>query len=274
MPEDTSTTTPATRWDGRRVGKATRRDAILNSVASVLSSGRLSTLTMQDIADELGITKGNLYYYFTDKQDILYQCHMRAMDASLEALRRARQARGSPGERLQQLLAGHIVGILKDGLGSVLLTDLENLRPENRDVYVARRDEFERGVRKLIEEGMKAGEFHCDDSLLAGFSMLGSINWITKWFRADGRLGVNDVAVGMSRFLMGALYCPPDMIPAPVEPAPEAEDAPPSKVKAGVKAGRPAKTPTKAASRTPTKAATRTASRPKGGEAGRKAGKP
>lgn len=139
-------------------------------------------------------------------------------------------ARARPGARpangCSSLLAGHIVGILKDGLGSVLLTDLENLRPENRDVYVARRDEFERGVRKLIEEGMKAGEFHCDDSLLAGFSMLGSINWITKWFRADGRLGVNDVAVGMSRFLMGALYCPPDMIPAPVEPAPEAEDAP------------------------------------------------
>ncbi|RZS80873.1 TetR/AcrR family transcriptional regulator [Pigmentiphaga kullae] len=264
MPEDTSNTTPAARWDGRRVGKATRRDAILNSVASVLSSGRLSTLTMQDIADELGITKGNLYYYFTDKQDILYQCHMRAMDASLEALRRARQAKGSPGERLQQLLAAHIVGILKDGLGSVLLTDLENLRPENRDVYVARRDEFERGVRKLIEEGMKAGEFHCDDSLLAGFSMLGAINWITKWFRADGRLSVDDVAAGMSRFLMGALYCPPGMIPALVAAPPEADAPPPAKAKA--KAARPAKTAAKAAAKA--------APGPRRGEAGRKAAKP
>jgi len=258
MPEDSSNTIPAARWDGRRVGKATRRDAILNSVASVLSSGRLSTLTMQDIADELGITKGNLYYYFTDKQDILYQCHMRAMDASLEALHRARQAKGSPGQRLQQLLTDHIVGILKDGLGSVLLTDLENLRPENRDIYVARRDEFERGVRKLIEEGMKAGEFHCDDSLLAGFSMLGAINWITKWFRADGRLTVPEVAAGMSRFLMGALYCPPDMLAPPIAPEPETAAAPPSRAKAG----RPAKTGAKAASK------------PRRGAAGPKVGQP
>ena len=241
MPTNSFKSPPASRWDGRRVGKATRRDAILNSVASVLSSGRLSTLTMQDIADELGITKGNLYYYFADKQDILYQCHMRAMDASMKALHRAQAEEGSPGERLQQLLTDHIVGILKDGLGSVLLTDLENLRPEHREVYVERRDEFERGVRKLIEEGMKAGEFHCPDSLLAGFSILGAINWITKWFRADGRLSVDEVAMGMSRFLMGALYCPQTLIPA--QSAPNPEEGVPTRPK--LKANRASKAVTK-----------------------------
>ena len=197
------------RWDGRKVGKESRRESILSSVGSFLSSGRLSSLTMQDIANELGITKGNLYYYFTDKQDILYQCHMRAMESSMRALLRAHASDLPLDTRLHQLLVDHVTGILKDGLGSVLLTDLESLHPEQRDAYVTKRDEFERGVRAMIEEGMRTGLFHCDESQLAGFAMLGSINWITKWFHPDGRLSVEEVAYGISDFLMAGLYCPP-----------------------------------------------------------------
>ncbi|WP_160142283.1 TetR/AcrR family transcriptional regulator [Pigmentiphaga humi] len=216
------------RWDGRKVGRDSRRDAILSSVGSVLSNGRLSSLTMQDIAAELGITKGNLYYYFTDKQDIIYQCHMRAMEASMLALARAQQSAERPGPRLRQLLSEHVSGILKDGLGSVLLTDLESLHPDQRKSYVALRDTFERGVRAIIEEGVAAGDFHCSDTRLAGFVLLGAINWIPKWFRPEGALSADSIAQGVSELLMGTLCCPPGARPA-AQPAPGADAAAPQK---------------------------------------------
>ena len=77
------------RWNGSPGLKGHRREAILRSVANVLRNSRLSSLTIQHIADELGMTKGNLYYYFKDKQDILYHCHMRSMEISLRALGRS-----------------------------------------------------------------------------------------------------------------------------------------------------------------------------------------
>ena len=164
----------AVRWNGAPGLKGQRRETILRSVANVLRNSGLSSLTIQEIADELGMTKGNLYYYFKDKQDILYQCHMRCMDISLRALKQAMAADGTAGEKLRILLVGHIHGMLDDGFGSILQTDLESFWPAQRKQYVSKRDQLERGVRSLIEDGLRSGEFECDNVKLAGFSILGA----------------------------------------------------------------------------------------------------
>jgi AcrR family transcriptional regulator len=42
-----------------------RRDAIMRGLNTVLRArGRPGALRMQDVADHLGLVKGNLYYYF------------------------------------------------------------------------------------------------------------------------------------------------------------------------------------------------------------------
>lgn len=193
------------RWIGRTVSKGSRRDAILQSVGIVLRDSRLSSLTMQDIAVELGITKGNLYYYFKDKQDILFQCHMRCMDLSLTALHDIQSGSCDTIEPLRTLLVRHITGMVENGFGSVLLTDLDNLTPIQRSLYVARRDEFEAGVRKLIEAGVRRGIYECDDIKLASLAMLGAINWLPKWYRPEGALAPHEVAARLADFLMRAL---------------------------------------------------------------------
>jgi AcrR family transcriptional regulator len=193
------------RWVGRMVSKGSRRDAILQSVGTVLRDTRLSTLTMKDIACELGITKGNLYYYFEDKQDILFQCHMRCMDLSIDALQDIQAGRSGENEPLHALLVRHIAGMLANGFGSVLLTDLDNLTPLQRSLYVARRDEFEAGVRQLIESGVQRGVYACVDVKLASLAILGAINWLPKWYRPEGFLTAKEVAQGLADFLMKAL---------------------------------------------------------------------
>ena len=196
---------PDSKWIGRMAPKRSRRDAILQSVGTVLRNSRLSCLTMQDVADQLGITKGNLYYYFKSKQDILFQCHMRCMDLSLAALHEIQAAPSRQIDPLQTLLVRHITGMLENGFGGVLLTDLENLTPVQRRHYVARRDEFESGVRQFIDAGVRQGIYVCEDAKLASLIMLGSINWLPKWYRPDGDLAPKELATGIASFLMKSL---------------------------------------------------------------------
>jgi AcrR family transcriptional regulator len=171
-----------------------RRDEILRSLAAVLRERRLSSLKMQDIADRLGLVKGNLYYYFRSKGDIVYHCHLKGMNASLAALEDAERARGSVTLRLRALLVRHVLAIAEDPYGGVVLTDLESLSPAQRRRYVAMRDRFEQGVRRLIAQGVRAGEFRRVDPRLAGFMILGAINWISKWYRPDGELAPREIA--------------------------------------------------------------------------------
>jgi AcrR family transcriptional regulator len=193
------------RWNGLPSPKDDRREAILRSVANVLRNSRLSSLTIKQVADELGMTKGNLYYYFKDKQDILYHCHMRGVENSLRALSDAHALGRSPSEKLRILLVRHIRAIINDGFGSILQTDLENIRSSQRRQYIAKRDELERGVRLLIEDGVRAGEFVCADVKLTGFAILGGINWIPKWYRPSGPFSSDEISENMAEYYLRGL---------------------------------------------------------------------
>lgn len=182
------------RW-GDRTSLDDRRDEILRSLGMVLRQRGFAALKMQDIADQLSMTKGNLYYYFSSKQDLLFHCHMKCMDVSLAALARvAADAAATPAQKLHTLLRLHIAGILEEAYGAVLLTDLEDLVPAQRRQYVARRDRFEQGVRTILADGIAAGAFRALDPRVATFAMLGAINWMPKWYRPDGAWSAQQVA--------------------------------------------------------------------------------
>jgi len=193
------------RWDGVPSLKDHRREAILRSVASILRNSRLSSVTIQDIANELGMTKGNLYYYFKNKREILFYCHMRSMEISLLALHEAIQSYGSPTDKLRILLTHHIRGIVDEGFGASLQTDFESLSVEQRRRCVRKRDEFEAGVRRLIEDGVRLGEFECRNVKLVGFAILGAVNWLPKWYRPGGDFIPQQIAEEMTDYFLRGL---------------------------------------------------------------------
>jgi len=196
-PGQVSLSEAARPWIGRSGSKRSRRDSILHSVGAIL------------IAEALGITKGNLYYYFRDKQDILYQCHMRCMALSLEALTQVQAEREQLPDPLHQLLVAHIEGMAGSPFGGVLLADLDALSATQRRHYIARRDEFEAGVRDLIDHGVARGLYRCEDPKIASLSLLGAINWLPRWYRPEGPLDPAQVARTMADFLMRSLWTHP-----------------------------------------------------------------
>jgi AcrR family transcriptional regulator len=192
------------RWNTGMSVEA-RRDEILRTLGEFLRDRHLSSLKMQDIADRLGMTKGNLYYYFKSKRDILFHCHMKAMQRSLTALEEVQATQASPGDKLHTLLVRHVRSITDDTYSAVLLTDLEMLSQAQRRHYISLRDNFEHGVRSLIEDGIREGEFLPQDVRLAGFAILGAINWISRWYKTRGPSNAEDVATAFADFFCRGL---------------------------------------------------------------------
>ena len=183
-----------------------RRDAIMRGLNTVLRArGRPGALRMQDVADHLGLVKGNLYYYFRSKEELVYHAHVKCVRVSLDALERARASRAGPAERLRTLIIEHILAMTEGEYGAVLLEDIEQLAPAHRRKYVALRDEFEKGVRELIAGGVAQGAFAKQDARTAGFAILGAINWIPKWYRPDGELSARAIADRFADMFLRAL---------------------------------------------------------------------
>lgn len=192
------------RWD-RTASIDERRNEILRSLSQRLRKTKLSKLNVDDIAKDLNLVRGNIYYYFKNKNDIFFHCHMKCMESSLVALDEVAAMEGSAEERLSALLRRHIGVITSSPFGGVLLADISELSSAQRAEYVSLRDRFEEGVRGLISEGIETGRFRAQDVSLAGFTILGAINWVPKWYDADGELSAEAVAAGMADMLVRGL---------------------------------------------------------------------
>ena len=183
-----------------------RRDAIMRGLNTVLRArGRPGALRMQDVADHLGLVKGNLYYYFRSKEELIYHAHVKCVQVSLDALERATASKAPPAERVRTLIVEHILAMTEGEYGAVLLEDIDTLTPAHRRKYVALRDQFEEGVRALIREGIAKGDFVKQDVRTAGFAILGAINWIPKWYRTDGELTARAIAERFGDMFVRAL---------------------------------------------------------------------
>jgi len=160
---------------------------------------------MQEIARALGMRKGNLYYYFENKEAILFFCHDYSLDILLEHLARVEREQAAPDARLRQLIVGFIHMILDDLHGTALTMDLQALSPALFKAIVKKRDRFDRGLRAVIEDGMRKGVFRRGDPKLLTFAILGASNWITRWYDPSGPLHSDRIADAFADYLLAGL---------------------------------------------------------------------
>jgi TetR/AcrR family transcriptional regulator len=191
---------------GRRseISAATRVE-ILKSAAAAFRKLGYHGATVEQIAAALRMKKGNLYYYFKNKEEILFACHEYSHDRLQELLDDAVRSTASAEVKLRRLIHGAVHVILDELHGTALLLDLEALSPGHLKAVVHRRDRFDRGMRLIIEEGMATGAFAPGDPKLLGFAMLGALNWISRWFNPRGPSSSDEIATRFADYLIAGL---------------------------------------------------------------------
>src|SRR4051812_30699193 len=139
--------------------QATTRVDILKSAARAFRKVGYHGATVEQIAAALHMKKGNLYYYFKNKEEILFACHQYSLDQLTRLLEEVEVSDSAPDEKLRQLIVAFVHTILDELHGTALFLQLEALSPAHLKIVIARRDKFEQGVRGLLEDGMKRGAF-------------------------------------------------------------------------------------------------------------------
>ncbi len=170
--------------------------------------------SMEEIAEDLLLTRASLYYYFRDKEEILALCHAVALEAVNEELDRVRAAKLPPERALAELIAAHAKIMVDKFHGTALALEFDALDAKRRAAVVTARDRFERGLREIVSEGIRSGVFRAVDPKLAGFAIFGAINWIARWYRAGGGAEPDEIARTFADlFVRGLLAAPPGSAP-------------------------------------------------------------
>ncbi len=179
-----------------------RRLDILRAAARVFRRRGIAAAGMREIAEAAGLSPGNLYHYFSGKDEILLFCQERTLERMLGAVE---SARGSAGERLRAVLRAHVHSMLDEMEGTVAHLDVESLPARMRARMIERRNDYERALRAIVAAGMQAGEFARGDAALVTRAMLGAVNWTARWYRPDGARSVDEIADGIADYLVKGL---------------------------------------------------------------------
>ncbi len=200
------------------LASADRRIDILKSAAAAFRRRGYHGASVDEIASALEMTKGNLYYYFRNKEEILYACHEYSLDVLLALLDDVRADGSTPDQKLRRLILAFVHLLLDELQATALTIDLQALSPPLLDKIIARRDAFDRGLREIIQQGMDAGTFAAGNPKMVGFAVMGAVNWITKWYDPAGPMTSEAIGQAFADYLVGGLTRMP-ALPTPTAPA-------------------------------------------------------
>ena len=209
----TAKSTPAARpASPRRRGRRRKTEAAASTRVDILKAAakafrRLGYhgATVEEIAAALQMKKGNLYYYFKNKEEILFACHQYSLDRLMQLLDEVNESGRRPEDKLRKLIVAFVHTILDELHGTALFLDLEALTPAHLKTVIARRDRFEHGVRQVLQEGIEQGRFVAADPKLLAFAMFGAVNWIPRWFSPEGRASSQEIAELFAGFFINGL---------------------------------------------------------------------
>ena len=183
-----------------------KREAVLRTAAALFAERGYSATQMGDVAAMLGVTKPTIYYYFRNKEDVIFACFEAGFELIDEALRQNTQDGSMTGaDRLRAVLTAYAKGMTQDfGRCTVRVTTAELSEEARRRVREQKR-RIDGKVRLLVAEAVLDGSIGRCDPKIATFTILGSINGIAVWFRPEGDMTADDAAAAVVEQLFRGL---------------------------------------------------------------------
>jgi len=189
----------------------TRRAEICRTAAQIFRERGYDATSVSDIARALGITKAGLYHYFESKEALLFEITAYGLDRVRDDVIAPVRGMHDPEERLRELLVRHAC-IATHGRGAVaqLVDEVRALPAANRKLLEERMRFYFDLVRDTLKELRAQGRLRNVDPTVAAFGLIGTILWLPRWFRQNGRLTQEQVAHQIADIALGGLLKDPD----------------------------------------------------------------
>ena len=192
-----------------------KRREIVRHAAKLFDSLGYEHVSMDQIAEAVGLRKPSLYHYVANKHELLYLIN----DQFLTQLICWHEARLEAGLRPSELLLecmSDILALMHEhrGHAGVFFEYLQDLTPAQRQEVEKLRNRYHRCVLEVVRQGVRQGEFRTPDPELTTLGLFGMCSWAYTWYRPQGRLTSREVAHHFWHLLMDGLRTPEPKTPS------------------------------------------------------------
>jgi AcrR family transcriptional regulator len=170
-----------------------KRRILLYEAARMAMESKSGTLSLTELARNLNITKAALYYYFKNKQEILFECYSLSFDAADEALELALVSGFDAAQKIELFVYNYMLSGLKDLYRTMSLRTMP-LSPAYSQRILERRDVLHGKLRELVAEGIKDGSIAPCIPKFAVSTIIGAISELLRIYNPAGEVSAEEIA--------------------------------------------------------------------------------
>lgn len=161
---------------------------VVDTSAVLFCERGFHAVTMNDIANAVGLSKAGLYHHCPSKEQILADIVRLAMQALLRQLHAAQTLDASPVERLHQFVVSRMEVIARYQSFFTIIWQERPILDRGAFGGVAKSAEaYRSGVRGLIDAAKTNGELRAEtDTHLLMLAIDGMTGWAHTWYRRGG----------------------------------------------------------------------------------------
>ena len=171
-----------------------KRDAVVQVAARAFAARGYHNTSLDDIAKALDVSKPTIYYYVTNKEQLLYQCFVTGLEPIQSALRAVKVSKDPARVRLNTVLRQYAQAVASDFGWCMVIAEHQDLSATMSRHIRALKVEIDQGIRRLLREGVKDGSVQPCDVKMTAFALAGALNWIAHWYRANQGMTAEQVA--------------------------------------------------------------------------------
>lgn len=173
-----------------------RREAILQNALKIFDRQGFANTSLDDIARETGVKREAIYYYFSNRAEILLNIIRPQSESLVEGLREVVASKASFQDKLYAAIRNHLERFDRNclemtvSLRDVYLEDAREVRREMDKIWRS----YESMWTNLIAEGQKKGDFaQCGAPKMIAFGILGMCNWLARWYDPKKATGIEEL---------------------------------------------------------------------------------
>src|SRR5438270_8529469 len=171
-----------------------KREAVIRAAAREFNRKGYHNTSLDDIAAALEVTKPTVYYYVTNKEQLLFECFVAGIEQIRAGFREAKSLDVPARERLNVVLRNYAKAMASEFGWCMVRVEEQDLSPDMSGHVKAMKSEIDQGIRRLIRDGVQDGSIHPCDPKMTAFALAGSLNWIAHWYRENRSMTAAEIA--------------------------------------------------------------------------------
>lgn len=196
-------------------------EQVVDAAARVFAEKGYEAARLEDIATELGVLQGSLYYHIGSKAELLSLVQIRRLVNNVEGLEAIVRLQCPANQKLSRAISEHLLQIDRyypESLQWLAEPTSSGRHAQERRAHVDDLNHrYTAAWRAIIGEGVRAGDFRADsDPAMTARFILGACNWFTRWYRKGGEKGMGELASMVCSFVQNGIAAPagPAELPA------------------------------------------------------------